>query len=93
LIATAVLDGLNVLLAWTFVYGYWAKARWRWWVGGITLTAALYSAIVFVAGTVASGAWQHRPTGYFAMAVAALPVIALAMLYIRWGLAGHFDQT
>jgi hypothetical protein len=92
LIATAVLDALNVLLAWAFVYGYWARARWTWWVGGITLTATLYSAIVFCVGTVAGGAWQHRPAGYLAMAAAALPVIALTLLYSFWGITGQFDQ-
>jgi hypothetical protein len=91
LVGTAVLDAFNVLLAWTFVYGYWRRARWRWWVGGITLTAALYSAIVFCAGTAASGAWQHRPAGYLSMVVAALPVIALAVLYGLWGVTGRFD--
>ena len=91
LIATAVLDALNVGLAWTFVYGYRTRARWRWWVGGITLTATLYSAIVFVAGTAASGAWSHRLAGYLALVAVALPVIALALLYVRWGITGRFD--
>jgi hypothetical protein len=91
MIGTAVLDALNVLLAWAFVYGYWTRARWRWWVGGITLTAAHYSAIVFCAGTVAAGAWQHQPAGYLSMVVVFLPVIALALLYGRWGIRGRFD--
>jgi hypothetical protein len=92
MIATAVLDAFNVLLAWAFVYGYWTRACWRWWLGGVTLAATLYSAIVFVAGTVASGAWQHRPAGYLSMVVVALPVIALAILYGLWGVTGQFDQ-
>jgi hypothetical protein len=91
LIGTAVLDAVNVLLAWAFVHGYWTRTSWRWWVGGITLTATLYSAIVFVVGTVASGAWSHRPTGYAAMAVVAAPVILLAFLYGHWGITGQFS--
>jgi hypothetical protein len=93
LVGTAVLDALNVLLAWTFVCGYWIRARWRWWVGGITLTATLYSALVFCAGTIASGAWRHRPAGYFAVVAVALPAIALALLYGLWGITGQFDPT
>jgi hypothetical protein len=93
LVGTAVLDALNVGLAWAFVYGYGARARWRWWVGGITLTATLYSAGVFVVGTVASGAWQHRPAGYVAMVVVAVPVLALAALYAVWGLTGQLDRS
>ena len=92
LIATAALDALNGMLAWAFVYGYWTRAPWRWWVGGITLTATLYSAIVFCAGTIASGAWQHRPAGYLSLVAAALPVIALALLYGGWGITGQFDH-
>lgn len=92
LVATAVVDAFNILLAWTFVYGYWTKAPWRWWVGGITLTAALYSAIVFAAGTIASGAWGHRPAGYLLMVVVALPVVALALLYGVWGITGRFES-
>jgi hypothetical protein len=61
-------------------------------VGGITLTAAHYSAIVFCAGTVAAGAWGHRPAGYLSMVVVFLPVIALALLYSLWGITGRFDQ-
>ena len=93
LVATAVLDAVNVLLAWAFVYGYWTRARWAWWVGGITLTATLYSAVVFAAGTVASGAWQQHPVGYLALTVVALPVFALAFFYSLWGITGQFDPT
>ena len=32
---TRELDALNVLLAWAFVYGYWTRTRWCWWVGGM----------------------------------------------------------
>jgi hypothetical protein len=91
LVATAVLDACNVLLAWTFVYGYFRRAAWRWWVGGITLTATLYSAIVFGVGTIASGAWAYRPGGYISMVVVACPVFVLAALYAVWGIAGRFD--
>jgi len=93
LIGTAVLDALNVLLAWAFVYGYRARARWSWWVGGITLTATLYSAIVFFVGTAASGAWVHRPAGYYTMVAVALPVFVLALLYTLWGITGQFNPT
>jgi hypothetical protein len=91
MVGTAVLDAFNVLLAWAFVYGYWTRARWRWWVAGITLTATLYSAIAFGVGTVASGAWSHNPVGYGSMAVVALPVFTLTILYGLWGVTGQFD--
>jgi hypothetical protein len=90
LVAAGVVDGANVILAWLFVYGYFARARWRWWVGGITLTAGVYSAIVFVWGTVASGAWGYRPAGYLLLAVVFAPVAALVFLYGVWGVSGWF---
>jgi hypothetical protein len=92
LVATAVADAVNVALAWLFVYGYFARARWRWWVGGITLTAAVYSAIVFAWGTMASRAWGYRPVGYLLMAVAFVPVAALVLSYGVWGVGGWFTR-
>jgi hypothetical protein len=92
LVATAVADAVNVALAWLFVYGYFARAHWRWWVGGITLTAAVYSAIVFAWGTIASGAWGYRPVGYLSMAVAFVPVAALVLSYSLWGVGGWFAR-
>ena len=93
LIATAVLDALNVLLAWAFVYGHWTRARWRGGVGGVTLTATLYSAVVFCVGTFAAGAWQHRLAGYLWMVGLGLPVVVLAFFYARWGITGQYAQS
>ncbi len=92
LVATAVADAVNVVLAWLFVYGYFARMGWRWWVGGITLTATAYSAFVFAWGTMASGAWGYRPVGYLSMAVAVVPVGVLALLYGIWGVGGQFAR-
>lgn len=88
LVAAGVVDGANVTIAWPFVYGYFSRARWRWWVGAVTLTASVYSAIVFVWGTMATGAWGYRPGGYLVLAVVFAPVAALVLLYGMWGVGG-----
>lgn len=89
-IAMGAVDAVNVFIAWLFVYGYFTRSRWRWWVGGITLALVVYSAIVFAWGTIRNGAWSHQPTGYLTMAVLFVPVAALALLYVAWGLKGQF---
>lgn len=89
-IAMAVVDAVNIVIAWLFVYGYFTRARWRWWIGCVTLTSTVHSAIVFAWGTIVSGAWSHRPAGYLAMAAVFVPVAALAVLYAVWGIGGQF---
>jgi hypothetical protein len=90
LIGTAVLDALNIGIAWLFAYGYFTKASWRWWVGGITLTAAHYSALVFAGGTGASGAWQAHPLAYLSLVILFAPVGILGGCYLLWGATGQF---
>jgi hypothetical protein len=92
LVATGVVDALNVPLAWRFAYGYFRRAPWRWWLGGITLSLSVYSAIVFTWGTMAAGAWRDQPAAYLAMVVFASPVVVLAVLYGVWGATGLLDK-
>ncbi|MGC9396723.1 MAG: hypothetical protein ACP5J4_17905 [Anaerolineae bacterium] len=89
LVAMAVIDAINVAVAWVFVYGYFTQARWRWWAGSATLTAAVYSAIVFAWGTLVNGAWSQRPAGYLVMSAVFVPVAALAILYVVWAISGQ----
>lgn len=84
LLVMGVLDGLNVPLAWLFVYAYLRRARWRWTLGGVTLIAMAYSAMAFAGGTIPSGAWADRPLPYLAIAAAFVPVGLLMVLYAIW---------
>jgi hypothetical protein len=86
LIATGVMDGVNIVLALLFVYGFFRRPEWLLlpWLGAVTLTATAYSALVFAYGTIASGAWAHHPGVYLTMTAVFIPVIFLILLYPTW---------
>jgi hypothetical protein len=93
LVATGAVDGVNILLALLFVYGYFRRPGWRLlpWLGAVTLTATAYSALVFAYGTIASGAWAHHPAAYLAVTAVFIPVVFLIVLFPTWIGAGLFD--
>jgi hypothetical protein len=92
-VAMGAIDAINVGVAWAFVYGYFARTRWRWPVAWVSLSASTYSAAVFAWGTIASGAWGHRPVGYLFVAAAFVPVGVLAVLCVVWGLRGQLQPA
>ncbi len=74
LLATGVVDAINVFIALIFVYRFFKqKPGWPIWAA-VSLTAAVYSAVVFVWGTVTSGAWARHPVAYGGIAAAFAPV-------------------
>jgi hypothetical protein len=93
LVATGVVDGVNVVLALLFVYGTFRRPGWRLlpWLGAVTLTATAYSALVFAYGTIASGAWAHHLGAYLAVTAVFVPVVFLIVLFPIWIGAGLFD--
>lgn len=93
LIATGVVDGVNIVLALLFVYSTFRRPGWRLlpWLGAVTLTATAYSALVFAYGTIASGAWAHHPAAYLAVTAVFIPVVFLIVLFPTWIVAGLFD--
>jgi hypothetical protein len=94
LIATGAMDGVNIVLAFLFVYGTFRRPGWRLlpWLGAVTLTATACSALVFAYGTVASGAWAHHPGTYLGMTAVFIPVGFLILLFPTWIGAGPFDR-
>ena len=84
LIATGLVDALNVGLALLFVYAVFRNKWWSLRLGLVTLTLTLYSAVVFVYGTFMSNAWQANPLGYALVAVLFFPALILAaVVYYR----------
>ena len=77
-IATA--DLVNAVFSLLFVYAYFTKAKWRMWLGTLTLTISMYAAIVFTYGTIAMGAWTGNLFGYVWTYIPFIPVIALFIL-------------
>ncbi|RLE05920.1 MAG: hypothetical protein DRJ13_01145 [Bacteroidetes bacterium] len=49
-------------------------------VGIISLTIALSSAIVYLAGTLPAGAWDHNPMSYLIVVLAFSPIVPLYFL-------------
>jgi hypothetical protein len=93
LVAMGAADAVNAVVALVFVYGYFAGARWRVWLGTLSLAVSAYSAVIFTYGTIASGAWTHHPTGYLSIALVFIPVVVLMMLFSVWVVAARFDRS
>jgi len=74
----ASLDPLNALLTLVFVVGFFRQARWRWWLGVLTLTVSMYAALVFDYATIAAGAWTPASLpAYLTINLVFLPVVWL----------------
>jgi hypothetical protein len=85
----AATDLLNAVVTLVFVYGYFTRARWRLWLGTLTLTVSMYAAIVFTYATLASGAWPDNLFGYVFLTVTFVPVVVLFVLVCVWGVQGR----
>jgi hypothetical protein len=75
-VGVGAIDALNVILALVFVCGFFKGARWRGWLGALTLTVAAYSALLFAFATI--------PTG-------AVPVLVLMVAFGYWLATGRLD--
>ncbi len=84
LLATGCVDALNVVLVFLFVFAYFTK-RW-WWhpLGLVTLTIFCYSAVMYAAVAVPSGAWRLHALAYWSVAAVFFPVFLLMILTIFW---------
>ncbi len=81
----AAADFVNAALALCFVYGYFRRTRWWFWLGTLTLTISVYAAVVFTIGTVAIGAWSNHLLQYVVLLyVPFLPVVVLFALLPFW---------
>ena len=91
LIGLGVADAVTALLAVAFVFGYFSSANWCVWLGMLTLTSAVCSAVVFAYGTIASGAWACHPVEYLSLAIAFTPVAVLFVLFNVWVIRGKLS--
>ena len=88
LVGLGAIDVVNAVLALVFVYGYFSRARWWFWLGTLTLTTSVCSALAYGYGTMASGAWIDHLAEYLILVVAFVPVAVLAGLFAVWGRRG-----
>ena len=87
----AASDLVNAVLALVFVYGYFTRAKWRMWLGTLTLTISMYAAIVFTYGTIAIGAWTGNLFGYLWSYIPFIPVAILFILVSVWMVRGNSE--
>jgi hypothetical protein len=87
-------DLVGAFLALLFVRGYFRRARWRMWLGTVTLTISVYAAVLYNYWTIASGAWTHSNLLAYAVVNAGfVPVLLLFWLFCQWGARGAFPDA
>ena len=87
-------DLVGAILALVFVRGYLRRARWRMWLGTLTLTISVYAAVLYNYWTIASGAWiGSNVLAYAVVNAGFLPVLLLFGLFCRWGTRGVFRDS
>ncbi len=91
-VGVGAIDALNAVIALVFVYGFLKGARWRGWLGTLTLTIAVYSALLFAFATIPTGAWTFRPVEYSIIVVAFAPVLILIMAFGYWLVTGRLRE-
>ena len=82
LMGMAAADVVAACLGIYFSYSQLIKKRFKPVIGIISLTIALSSAVVYLVGTLPSGAWIHNPISYLIVILAFLPIIPLYILLV-----------
>lgn len=88
----AFADWLNTIATFGFVLGYFRGRHWVPWLGTLTLTISNYAALIFVWGTVASGA-KGLGVPYLWVTLPFVPVVLLFGLWCFWGASGRLQET
>jgi hypothetical protein len=91
-VGVGAIDALNAILALVFVYGFFKGARWRGWLGTLTLTVVAYSALLFAFATLPTGAWGDRPVEYSIIVAAFAPVLVLMLAFGYWLVSGRLGN-
>ncbi|MDZ7844528.1 MAG: hypothetical protein U5K99_06995 [Anaerolineales bacterium] len=83
LLAMGGVDAAAAALGVWFVVKYLIADVWKWKIGVISITSALTSAVIFAAGTGASGAWLEHPLAYGGMVLVFAPLFILYYYLVR----------
>ncbi len=83
LLGMGLVDLLAISLGLVYVYCFTIRKEVNLTVGLISLTAALSSGIVYLVGTIPSGAWGANPLAYLAVLLLFSPVLPLYYLIIQ----------
>ena len=86
LLGMGLVDGFAIGLGLAFVYSLLFSDTIKSTIGLISLTAALSSGMVYLIGTLPSGAWGTNPVAYLAVLFLFSPVLPLYFLLIKHSL-------
>ncbi len=86
LLGMGLVDVFAIGLGLVFVYIFYARNLTQITVGLISLTAAISSGIVYLVGTIPSGAWEANILAYLSVLLLFSPVIPLYYLLIKQAL-------
>jgi len=94
LVGIGVLDMLNAIAAVFFVYAYFRKKDWSFWLGNLTLTVSVYGFFLYVYWTYASGAWSDSNlAAYVFVLISFLPILLLWLFYGIWGIQNRLSYS
>jgi hypothetical protein len=83
LLGMGLVDLFAIGLGLVFVYNYFLQDRLLIKLGLISLTAALSSGLIYLVGTIPSGAWQTNPVAYLVVVVFFCPIVPFFFLVLR----------
>lgn len=84
LLALGTADGLIILSAFVFLYGFIREKPWYPALGLFSIWAAIVTAVVFGFATIPSGAWGVHPLAYWIITLFFLPFpVLFYRLYCR----------
>ncbi len=83
LLGMGFVDVFAILLGLVFAYIFFARNQTQITIGLISLTAATSSGIVYLVGTIPSGAWEANLLAYLAVLLLFSPVLPLYYFLIK----------
>lgn len=86
LLGMGCVDVFAILLGLVFAYLFFARNQTRITIGLISLTAATASGIVYLVGTIPSGAWEANLLAYLVVLLLFSPVVPLYYFVIKQAL-------
>jgi len=84
LLAMGYTDALIILLSFIFIFGVINDKPWFPTIGLIALSGTMATALVFVMGTLASGAWSVHPIAYGIIGLLFSPLLFLFRSIYRY---------
>lgn len=83
LLGMGITDVFAIVLGLIFVYGLLFRGSLNATLGLISLTAAISSGIVYLIGTLPSGAWSANPLAYLVVLLLFSPIIPFFYFLVR----------